>query len=93
MVRAGVGQAVAMTISGHKTASMFQRYNVTSSTDQLEALKRTASHLAAQPNTRQNERTVTFVAQSQPVSDGDADSTRSVVSARRQEHAAQAAIH
>jgi hypothetical protein len=36
-----------MTISGHKTASMFQRYNVTSSTDQVDALKKTAAHLAA----------------------------------------------
>jgi integrase len=47
MVRAGVPQAVAMTISGHKTASMFQRYNVTSGPDQVDALKRTAAHLAS----------------------------------------------
>ena len=47
MVRAGVGQAVAMTISGYKTASMFQRYNVTSSADRLDPLNRTATRLAA----------------------------------------------
>jgi integrase len=51
MIRAGVPQSVAMTISGHKTASMFQRYNVTSATDQVEALKKTAAHLAALPKT------------------------------------------
>ena len=48
MVRAGVSQAVAMSISGHKTASMFQRYNVTSTTDRVDALRRTRAHLAAQ---------------------------------------------
>jgi hypothetical protein len=49
MIRAGVPQSVAMTISGHRTASMFQRYNVTSGTDQVEALKKTAAHLSALP--------------------------------------------
>lgn len=47
MVRAGISQAVAMSISGHKTASMFQRYNVTSTTDRVDALARTQAHLAA----------------------------------------------
>jgi hypothetical protein len=49
MIRAGVPQSVAMTISGHKTVSMFMRYNITSDTDKVEALKKTAEHLAAKP--------------------------------------------
>jgi hypothetical protein len=52
MIRAGVGQAVAMSISGHKTSSMFQRYNVTSTADQIEALKKTTAHLASLPKGR-----------------------------------------
>jgi hypothetical protein len=40
----------------NKTPSMFQRYNVTSATDQIEALKKTAAHLAALPKT--DEKTV-----------------------------------
>jgi integrase len=38
MVRSGVSQAVAMSISGHRTTSMFQRYNITDQADQRKAL-------------------------------------------------------
>ncbi len=42
MIRAGVPQSVAMSISGHKTVSMFLRYNITDGKDQRDALQRTA---------------------------------------------------
>ncbi len=42
MVRAGVPQSVAMSVTGHKTVSMFLRYNITDGKDQREALHRTA---------------------------------------------------
>ena len=45
MVRAGVNQHVAMAISGHKTASMFQRYNITSQDDIESAFKMRGSYL------------------------------------------------
>jgi hypothetical protein len=41
MIRAGVPQSVAMSISGHKTVSMFLRYNITDGKDQRDALRRT----------------------------------------------------
>jgi integrase len=44
MIRSGTGQAVAMTISGHRTISVFQRYNITSSEDKIEALRRRESY-------------------------------------------------
>jgi hypothetical protein len=31
-------ETVVMSITGHKTASMFQRYNITSGADQREAI-------------------------------------------------------
>ncbi len=49
MVRAGVPQTVAMSITGHKTVSMFNRYNITSHDDRREALRRTAAHVASAP--------------------------------------------
>jgi integrase len=54
MIRAGVPQSIAMSISGHKTVSMFMRYNITSASDKIDALRKTADHLAAQPRTKQD---------------------------------------
>ena len=50
MIRGGVSQHVAMAISGHKTPSMFQRYNITSAEDKLEALRRRQSYIEGRGN-------------------------------------------
>jgi hypothetical protein len=44
MTQAGTPQAVAMKISGHKTASMFQRYNIVATDDMRAALERTEQY-------------------------------------------------
>jgi hypothetical protein len=45
MDRTGVGQAVAMKITGHKTRSVFDRYNIVSEDDVREAVQKTERYL------------------------------------------------
>jgi integrase len=45
MVRAGVSTDVARSISGHKTASIFSRYNIVAEGQKRDALDRTQGYL------------------------------------------------
>ena len=49
MIRAGVSQPVVMSITGHRTVSMFQRYNITSADDMREAIRKTQDYRATLP--------------------------------------------
>jgi integrase len=52
LIRAGVHETVAMKISGHRTRSTFDRYNIGSLEDLRDAVQKVTAYVEAQPKKR-----------------------------------------
>jgi hypothetical protein len=50
LVRAGISDEVAMGLTGHKTRSVFDRYDITSERDLIDKVQRVSGYLSERPS-------------------------------------------
>ncbi len=53
MARAGAPRKIAMLLSGHKTDSIFERYNITDEHDLEDAVRKTQEYVDQLPKERE----------------------------------------